>query len=241
MSMLTGIIYGVFGTTLAVVLVIVLIIVLMISNRKKFNKMIRIKNWTAGKPKVETYFAQLRKHPKLGDVYYIPALKKQDRHYIQYFGSEFEYPTNKGDISYVPVTYFGKQYSPEFYSAHEKRENEVLELVDTVSKDGKPIKQWQKIKKEIDTFIIKPTKSSMRQFNLATDILIKDEYQIGSTWWDKYGMMVISLGMLTITMVVCVMMIIMTVQWGQDITGSTPDWVSGLMGALDSGQAPPTQ
>ena len=172
MSMLTGIIYGVFGTTLAVIIVGVIVIVLMISNRKKFNKLIRIKNWTAGKPQVETHYAQLKKHPKLGDIYYIPALKKQDRHYIQYFGSEFEYPTNKSNISYVPVTYFGKQYSPEFYSAHEKQENEVLELLETQAIDGKLIKEWQKIKKEIDTFIIKPTKSSMRQFNLATDILI---------------------------------------------------------------------
>lgn len=240
MSLTLGVMYGIAGTLFFVICLAIMCFLFMHLNRQKFNKMIRIKNWTAGKPKVENFYAQLKKHKKLGDVYYVPALKKEDRQYIQYFGSEFEYPTNKSNISYVPVTYYGKQYTPEEYSPMEEQEREVIRLVDVKDeKTGKITKQFKKIKETVQMFIIKPTKSSMRQFNLNNDTLIKEEYQLGPTWWDKYGMMVLGMGMLLICMTVSILMIVFAYQYGIDVVGTKPEWIADLVGAIDSGQAPP--
>lgn len=232
MSLTTGIIYGVFGTLLFTMVCGMCFWAYIILDSKKHNRTIRIKNITAGKPYVETFRARKMKHLQLGDIYWIPALKKEDRHIAPYFGSKYEYSTNKANRFYVPLTFYNGTYSPEEYNPLEKVEMDVIEKNTETGK-------YERIKKEVVRFIIRPVKASIRQFNLEMDTSIKEEYGLNPGFWSKYGAMIIGLGIVMLCSIVGIMIIIFTYQWGVDIS-TAPDWVQTLIQKVAENQAPTT-
>lgn len=197
-----------------------------------FNRLIRIKNWTAGKPYVEYVRAKVMKHDKLGYVYFMPQLKRENRQYCRYFGSEYEYTTNKSKKFYVPITYMNGVYAPEEYNAYETNEREVIEFNEKTN-------HFEKINKQVKSYIVQPLKQSMRQFNLDSDITIKEEYGKSSGFWEKYGVYVVSISMIGMVSVVCILLLIFAFQYAQDLN-SAPAWVTNFLDAVTPNAAPPT-
>ena len=219
--------------------------VYFIMRRNKYHKLIRVTTWTAGKPIVEFGYACIEKHETLGDIYYAPFLKASERHIIPYFGSQYEYPTTKSKIQFVPVTFHNNTYAPESYDPHEEIEKEVFvrkrDEHGNLVRDEKSKKViFEKVKKKITQFIVKPTKASMRGFNLAQDVAIKDEYTTKPGFWQKYGTLVLGLGIVGFAMVVAIFMIIMAYQWGVDISQNQPEWIAQFMETAKDSLAPPT-
>jgi len=234
MSFSVGLIYGFMGGICLCILGFVIFFVFDFMNKQKYNRLIRIKNWSAGKPYVEYYWAQLMKHSKLGMVYHIAVLKKENRQYIQYFGNEFEYSTNRSNKFYVPVSYYNGTYSPEKYDPYEIEEREVIEW-------NEELKQYQKTTKKITTFIIKPVKASIRQFNLAQDTQIKEEYGQKSSWWDKWGTTLLGFGALLLFIGGGIIVFILLLQYGIDIANQSsqaPQWLQQFLTNSTAGITP---
>jgi hypothetical protein len=209
-------------------------------NQSAFNRLIRITNWTAGKPYVEWYWAKKQKHPELGDVYFVPKLKRDKRQYIPYFGSDKKYPTNRNKKMYVPVTYYNGIYVPESYDPSSEQEIEVIESHTEIDAKGKEITTFKKTKKKLSIFISKTIPQSNRMFYLKSDVEIEREFAKNDGWWSKYGTTVISIAMLLITAVVCAVMIIFSYETtGKILSNATPSWVQTLIDAIQGGQAPP--
>ena len=71
------------------------------------------------------------------------------------------------------------------------------------------------------------------------DTNIKEEYQMRPGWWQKYGHLVLSFGIVVAGLVVAVMMIVFAYQWGIDM-GTAPEWVKTFAQNIAQSQAPPT-
>jgi hypothetical protein len=253
----TGILIGVFATTFFFIILIGAVWLVNLLHNQKYNKFIRINNKTAGKDVVEWYKGAFMKHKTLGDVYFVPALKKEDRQYIPFTGSAGEFPTNKPRQKYVPLTYHNGTYAPESYEHTEQKEIDVIvkrygELtpeeylalsVEERQKNKKLYKvQFIKELQTVTSYIIKPTKYSMRNFNLDMDTSIKDDFFLNPSFFERYGGLLVAGGFVMMGALVAIVMIVFAYQWGVDISQNTPAWVSGLVEGLSNNGniAPPT-
>lgn len=196
----------------------------------KHNRILNIREYTAGKAIKRTVRARIMKHKSLGDIYVAPSLKKYDMHYIPFFGSSYEYPTMKSKQYAVDLSYKDGQYAPEIYNSTEIREIEVIEK----DQNGEYIKQ--KINKELN--IITPVKQSTRQWNLEMDTTIKDEYNLVPGFWEKYGHLVLGLGIVLICAGVAILMIVFGYKWATEFN-TAPGWVKTLMESIAASAAPP--
>ena len=230
-DIITGVVFGVIGSMVLSLFIVVLVVLFIIMNNAKYNRLFRINNITAGQPMVEWYKGRLIKHPELGDCYHIKALSREGREFIQYNGSTFEYPTNKSKIKFVPLTYYQNVYAPEKYEFMEEFEDEQI------VKNGK---KYEKVIKKGMRAIVTPLKSSMRQFNLAADKAISNEYAVQQSFWDRNKATILSLAFVFMTVVLCVIMIVFTYQAAVDgAFANTPEWAKAILDAVTSGQAPP--
>lgn len=248
---------GIFATTLFFILAIVIVWLMMMIHNQQFNRQIRITNKTAGKDLAELYRAKLINHKTLGEVYYIPALKKEKRHYVPYYGKQYEYPTNKNKLSYVPLSYYNGTYAPEGYAHTEEEKQEVIRLFingvnekefhllpENDKRRDKPHKlEYRKVEETIEKNIIKPTKYSMRHFNLEMDTAIKDDFFLMPGFWDRYGGYILSFGLAMSGAIVAIIMIVFAYQWGVDVSQNAPEWMRGFMEQVANNglAAPPTQ
>ena len=215
------------------VMTFLVIFLLVLISKAKWNRIIRVQNITAGQAQVDLCKARLVKHPTLGDCYEVPKLRREGRQFIPFFGSKYEYPTTKAKIKFVPVTYYQNVTAPEKYGFTEDIEIEVIE------KNGK---KYEKVLKKVSQAIVTPLKSSMRQFNLAADKAIDQEYNIPVGWFERNKTLILALGMLFITVMLCIMMIVFTYQASADGAFSVtnvPEWAKAILDAVTSGQAPP--
>lgn len=232
-SLLTGLIIGFIVSMVVFFFFAVVVFLLVLISKAKWTRIIRVTNITAGLPQVELHKARLIKHPKLGDCYEVPKLRKEGRQFIQFYGSKYEYPTTKSRVKFVPVTFYQNVYAPEKYEYTERVEMETIEKIG---------KKYEKVKKEVIRAIVTPLKSSMRQFNLAADKAIDEEYNIPVGWFERNKALILSLGMIMITATLCILMIIFTYQAsveGAFSVNEVPDWARTLLDAVTSGQAPP--
>lgn len=212
-----------------------------IINQQTFNRLVRITNWTAGTPYVEWYRGKKMRHKELGEVYYIPKLKREKRQYIPYFGTDKEYPTNKSRQMYVPVTFWNGTYVPEKYDPYTEQEMEVIEPVIEKDAKGNEITIFKKIKKKMTVFISKTIPQSNRMFYLKSDVEIEKEFAKDAGFWEKYGATIASVSMSLITGIVCVVMVVFAFETVSEILSqSTPAWLQTLIDTLQGGQAPPT-
>lgn len=233
-QLITGLIFGIAGTMVLSFIIAVVLLLLFLISKAKWNRILRITNITAGQASVEILKARIIKHPKLGDCYEVPDLRREGRQFIQYFGSKYEYPTNKNKIKFVPLTYYQNATAPEKYTFTEDIEVEVI------VKNGK---KYERVLKKVNQPIVTPLKSSMRQFNLAADKAIDEEYNVPVGWFERNKTLIMALGMLFITVMLCIMMIVFTYQASVDgafSVSNVPDWAKAILDAVTSGQAPPT-
>lgn len=230
-QLITGIIFGAAGMFVMSGFILVIIALFVMLHNGKFNRLIRIKNITAGQPKVEWFKGRFIKHPILGDCYEVPKLRKEGRQFVPFFGSDREYPTTKSRLMYVPVTFYKNVYAPEKYGWMEEIE------IETIEKIGK---KYEKVIKKVVSPIITPLKSSMRQFNLAADKVIDDEFSVPIGWFERNKVAMMSFAMLLITAALCMMMIVFAYQAvSEGNFSSMPDWAKQLLDAVTSNQAPP--
>lgn len=244
---------GIFGTGVFFAMAGFIIFVIWYVRNNRYNKMIRITNKTAGKDSIEIYQGRVFKHKTLGDVYEIPALKKEDRQYAPYYGREYEYPiSNKSKKMYVALTFLNGTYAPERFDHEEVREIDVIEkrygdlsekeyfaLSPEVRLKDKSLYKvkFHKVSKKVTTYVIKPTKNSMRQFNLEMDTSIKEDFLLNPSWWEKHGALVVALGIVAFAAIVAIIMIIFAYQWGVDISSAPPAWVSGFLEQMSTNGA----
>lgn len=232
-NLITGLVIGIIVTMVIVFFIIVIVFLLWLVSNAKYNRVVRVKNITAGQPQVEIQKARLIKHPKLGDCYEVPKLRKEGRQFVPFFGSAFEYPTTKSRIKFVPVTFYQNVYAPEKY---EYKENVEIETIEKVGK------KYEKVIKNVIKPIVTPLKSSMRQFNLASDKAIDEEYNIPVGWFERNKTLIMALGMLFITATLCIMMIVFTYQASADgafSVNEVPEWAKVILDAITGNQAPP--
>jgi len=220
MTMLMGLAWGILGTFFLMMFIGGIIFVGYLLNRQIYNRQIRIKNWTAGKPYVEVYWGRVEKHKTLGDVYYIPKLKNQERHYIPYFGGKYEYGTNKGKIFYVPLSFYNGSYSPEQYDPYHIEEKETIYKTESG--------EWVKGMQKIQTFITKPVKASISQFVMEADTSIKDEFDIKPGWWEKYGGYVLTFIIVFAGAAVSIIFVIFGYKMGID-SSQIPAWAQHVL------------
>jgi uncharacterized membrane protein len=230
-QLVTGIIFGAAGMFVLGGFMLVIIGLFIMLHNGKYNRLIRIKNITAGQPKVEWFKGRFIKHPILGDCYEVPKLRREQRQFIPFFGSNREYPTTKSRMMYVPVTFYKNVYAPEDYTWKEEVQLETIEKIG---------KKYEKVIKMVISPIITPLKSSMRQFNLAADKVIDDEFSIPIGWFERNKVAIMSFAMMFITAVVCIIMIIFAYQAvSEGNFSSIPEWGKQILDAVKSGQAPP--
>lgn len=225
MSFIVGVVYGILIGLILCIIGGGAFLFWDIMDKKKYNRVIRIKNWTAGKPFVEIVRGQLTKHPELGMVYYIPKLKKESRHYIQYFGSDKEYPSTRSTEYFVPVSFLNGTYSPEVYDPYFEEEKDVIIYNEST-------KKYEKTTQKIKNFIVKPIKASIRQFNLSADTQIKDEFKEKQTFWDKYGGQIMGFGLGVIMAGIGLIAMIFLIQAGMD--GNVPSLLRELINAVNN-------
>lgn len=231
-NLILGIVLGGIAAFFFFLLMTVVIWLFWIMHQAKYNRLIRIKNITAGKPVAEFYKGRFIKHPKLGDCYEVPKLRREGRQFIQFFGSTYEYPTNKSRVKFVPVTFYNNVYAPEKYEWSQEIEIEAIE------KNGR---KYEKVIKKVYQPIVTPLKSSMRQFNLAADKAIEEEYNVPVGWFERNKAVILSLGMIFLTVVLCIMLIVFTYQSAADgLFSRAPEWVQPILDALSQNQAPPS-
>lgn len=232
-DLITGLVFGIVGTMIIGTIMLVFIMLFVMLHKLKFNRLIRVKNITAGQPKVEWYKGRLIKHKTLGDCYEIPKLRKEQRQFIPFFGSTYEYPTQKAKLMYVPVTFYQNVYSPEKYEYKEEIE------IETIQKNNKTGKYEKIIKKTVQS-MINPLKSSMRQFNLAADKVIEEEFNLPIGWFERNKAIILSFAIVFIAAVVAVIMIVFAYQAGADgVYAQTPEWARSILDAVTANQAPP--
>lgn len=253
-----GFLIGGFVASAFFIIAIVAVWLFNMMHNAKYNRIIKITNKTGGKDVVEWWKGCLMKHKVLGDVYYVPALKKEDRHYIPFTGKSDEYPTNKPRQQFVPLTFLDGTYAPEKHQHTEEVEIDVIEKRYGDLSEEEYLKiplsereknktlykvSFHRIKKKVTSYIIKPTKYSMRQFNLMMDTSIKDDFFLNPGFWDKYGGLVVAFGLVLMASVVSIVMIVFAYQWGVDISQNIPEWMQTFLQsfAANSGAAaPPT-
>jgi hypothetical protein len=237
MTLMTGLIYGVLGTTIFFIVLIGIIFLIKIMSDTKYKYFIKITNITGGKETIEYYYGTKLNHPEHGDVYYVPKLKKEKRHYIPYTSSKYEYPVAGRKNIYVPLVFDTNVYHPETMDAFEERE--IEKIIKSINPETKKA-EFKKIKQKIREYITKPVKLSMRSWVLRNDSIIKDEYQLVPSWWEKHGHLVLSAAIIGFTVIVCVMMIIFSYQLSQDLlSNQAPAWVQNVLQSVDANVAPP--
>ena len=247
-----GFIVGTFATGMFFIVAIGAMWFFYTMHNAKYNRHIRINNKTAGKDTVEVYRGRLMKHKTLGDVYHVPALKREDRHYIPFTGKSHEFPMNKRKEFFVPLTFYDGTYAPEQYEHTEEVERDViikkygdltedeyfkLDIAER-EKNKKLYKvSFHKVKQKVVSYIVKPTKYSMRQFNLNMDTSIKDDFFLNPGFWDKYGGLMVGFGIILISAVVAIVMIVFAYQWAVDLSANQPDWIADILTGLSNNGA----
>jgi hypothetical protein len=231
MTLVTGIIYGLLIALILGIIVVVGLFIYHVLYNKRYNRIIRIKNWTAGKPYVEQYRAELIKKDGMGLIYYIKQLESQNRQYVQHFGSDKEYPTNKSNEFYVPITYYNGSYSPEKYDPTDEEEIETIIY-------NEDLKTHEKVIKKVKIFIIKPVKASIRLFNMIQDTQIKEDYKDKQGWWDKWGTPILGFGALFILAGVGLIIFILMTHYGMEIANNTLNTMGSAVSGLGEGLKP---
>lgn len=236
MNIIFGVFIGGIAGVIFCLIVGAVIFLIRMMIMAKYNRIIRVNVVTAGRIVAEWHKGYLIKHKTLGECYVVPKLHRENRKFINYFGSKYEYPTNKSRIKYVPVTYYQNVYVPEEYESLEQRDMETIEY-------NKTTKKYEKLISSVTCSIVTPVKNSMRQFNLAADKAIQEEYNIPVGFFERNKAVILALGMLFITGAVCALIIIFTYQSAADgMFNQMPDWARPLvdgMTTLVQNQAPP--
>jgi len=242
MSMIQGLMYGVFITGGVFTLIGACVFMFIAFLNAKQNKLFIIHNISGGKYDVEYRRGYIKNHEKLGRVYYIPSKKKENLQYAQIFGNEYEYPTHKNKIRAVPLFCDGQKYVPASFKELTDKEVETLQKVEKVinvkGKD-KVVVDYETVKKTVTTPIMQPISSDQVSFYLREREAVASETAESLGLLAKYGNVIMVMG----TVMACTTMFVVTIiflyQMSQDGGSQAPEWVKQFIATAESTQAPP--
>jgi hypothetical protein len=238
-SVILGIFMG--GFMCALVGGIIFGIVMLVKAQRKYR--LQIHTISSSGAYCEAYDAKKIMHPILGECYHVPKLKKSNREHIPCFGTSTELPSpNNGNIKYVvSLTYLDNTYAPMKFEASEKITSKRYQMVEQADGTVKP----KFITEEKVGYKIMPTKNTARQFVMFADTMAKDEYASEKSWFEKYGGIAVSIAFVFLAVLLCVIMIIFTVEHTKDINSSNIDGyaliaeILGNSSTRDQAIAPP--
>lgn len=224
-DLILGAFLGLFGGLIVLMFLAGLIWVVWWIVNKDYKYRVRVRNMTGGKAVVEWHKAKKIKHPLLGEAYYIPSLKSQNRPHVPFLGSQYELPMrNKW---YVPVTFYDGEYVPEEFDPFTQTiEREVI-------KEIKPL-VFEKILEKVRVFILRPVPKSIRKWVLDADKVANEENPIKLSWFERNKEFIAIVILLIIVGIVCFIMILFSFQYGVEVINNapqTPAWAIDLLNA----------
>lgn len=224
---------------------------------KDLKYLIKVINYTGGQPTVEEYKAKKVMNKHMGEVYFIPALKKQKRQYLVYLGSKYEYPTKKGKYVVIFVDRDGDRVPIEFNPTVTEQREMILnykfltkeELENLPDKDKEYLSKAKdknqtffKVTREIKVDVLRPVPKNIRKFIIDNDRQIAEENPADLTWWDKNKQEVVMLAMIAIIGAVLIFVTIFAYQHADKVLASAqaaPAWAQSFVNASQANVAIP--
>lgn len=188
----------------------------MNESKHKYLLVINSYNEKGGKV-TESRKARKEVHKELGSVYVLPDYEKTNRMYVPDVGTIHEYPIigNMFRKVIVFLTYRDGAYAPMSDEIKHIEKVKVIKERDILdSKTGKPTgkKQYYVDYVDVETWIAKPAKTSLRQFHLYADSVVLENFKNEKSWWEKHGGIVLAMSMIVMTVILCIMMLVLTAE-----------------------------
>lgn len=240
--MIQGFLYGFIGAFFLVAVIGGITFAFWIMDSIRNNKMFVIFNISGGKYDLEYRRGRVIDHKTLGRVYYIPSKQKQGSlQFAHYFGSKYEYPSQKNQQRIVPLVCDGQVYTPlELAHTTTKTEKFLEEFTQDKEVNGKTIsvKDFRIAEKTIEVPIMKPISSDQVSFFLQEQQSLLEETTGDLSWWERNKSFVMLMGMVFAGVIIIVFAMIFSYQIYVNDT-AVPGWIADFIAASESGQAPP--
>lgn len=210
-------------TSIAWILLLVMAFLFYDYYKRLYNKQIFMFEKVGDAYIPEILNARLINHEELGQVYYVPKLKRRGvSPYVYYSGPQDENPTPVGYRRAIVMCGYSGSYVPGKLFFYEKREYDNIDAVDGKLKINKIITEEP---------IIKPLKSTTRMFNINL-AKVNDKMHNNDSWWEKNKYIVAGLGIVFACVVVGIIIVIFSYQSGGDLVNQFTELLSGFQGTL---------
>ena len=196
---------------------------------KDYKYIMRIRHISGGKAVITQVQAKKVNDPLLGICYYAPSLKKNKRHLLPYLGSEYEIPLTTGKKWYVPFSDYSEEYMPETFDPLSKPEEYQV-----IEEDKNNKGSFIKVKKVMQTYILRPVNKSIRKWVLDADRAANEENDIRLSWFERNKEFILMVVLMVLTGIICFMVILFSFQYGThvvDTPAATPQWAIDLLNA----------